>query len=74
MIKTIGTEIDGARGSWLGMTWSVTNASIRGGITRYFGSSATGRDNTPSAVRKSARTSSDPEMLTSSRNPANRVR
>ena len=53
--KMIGTGIDGAMGNWLEMTWSVPNASIRGKATQYFGSSETGRNNTPSAVRKSAR-------------------
>jgi hypothetical protein len=40
----------------------------------YSGSLATGRNNTPSVVRKSARSSSLGEISTSSRKPANRER
>src|SRR5258708_1299411 len=66
---------DGALRSYLGMTLSRTNALIRGEATRYFRSCRTGRDNTPSKVRKSASTSSSSSViLTASRNPANRYR
>jgi len=47
---------DGALGNCLGMTLSRTNVSIREEVTRYFCSCGTGRDNTPSEVRRSAST------------------